>query len=88
MANADHLVGALAITVAAIACADVARPARLVNVALGAALLVTPFAFDAGTAHRVASIACGLALIALSLPRGPIRGQYGRFAPRVPAYHR
>jgi hypothetical protein len=43
MANADHLIGALVITASAIACAEVVRSARFLNVVLGAALLVTPF---------------------------------------------
>jgi hypothetical protein len=77
MANADHLVGALALTVISLAAAEVARPLRFLLVPLGAALLVTPFVFEASTTQLAASIACGIALIALSLRRGPIRGRYG-----------
>lgn len=76
MANADHLIGALALTVAGIACAEVARSVRLVNVLLGAALLVTPFVFGASGAQTAASIAAGLALVALSFPRGPVKRSY------------
>lgn len=43
MANADHLIGSLAITVSVIACAEVARTARYLNAVLGACLLATPF---------------------------------------------
>lgn len=80
MANADHLVGALVITISAIACAEVARPARFLNILFGAALLVTPFAFAASGVQMFASIACGLALIVLSLPRGPVQGRYGSWS--------
>jgi nucleoside-diphosphate-sugar epimerase len=77
MANADHLIGSLVLTVVAIACAEVARPARFLLVPLGAALLVTPFAFGADSLQTVASAACGLALIALSVHRSPLREHYG-----------
>jgi nucleoside-diphosphate-sugar epimerase len=77
MANADHLIGSLALTVISVAAAEVARPARYLNVPLGAALFVTPFVYGAGAAATVASLACGAALIALSLRRGPIRERYG-----------
>ncbi|HEX2198405.1 MAG TPA: vitamin K epoxide reductase family protein [Burkholderiales bacterium] len=76
MANADHLIGALTITVSAIACAEVARALRFLNVALGAALLFTPFAFGATAQQTTVSLACGLALIALSLRRGRVQGRY------------
>jgi hypothetical protein len=49
------------------------------EVALGAALLATPFLYGADTAATIASLACGLALIALSLRRGPVRQRYGRW---------
>ena len=61
----------------AIACAEVARPARFLNVVFGLALLVTPFVFETTTAGLVASGLCGLALIGLSLPRGAVRSAYG-----------
>jgi nucleoside-diphosphate-sugar epimerase/uncharacterized membrane protein len=76
MANADHLIGALVVTVSVIACAEVARSARFLNVVLGAALLVTPFVYDTSGAQLFASIACGLALIVLALPRGRVHGRY------------
>ena len=72
MANSDHVVGALAITVAIIATAEVARPLRLVNALFGAWLAAAPWLLD-GVASPVAawaSVAMGLALVTLSLPRG------------------
>lgn len=77
MADADHLIGALVITVAVTACAEIARALRFLNVGFGLALLMTPFAFDAAWPAVVASLVCGLALIALSLPRGRVRQHYG-----------
>ena len=70
-ANNDHVVGALVITVAIIAMAEVARALRFLNVVFGVWLCVVPFVLDGGdAAHSVASVAAGLALIGLSLPRG------------------
>jgi hypothetical protein len=77
MANTDHLIGALVLTTISVAAAEVARPARFLNVLFGLALLATPFLYDAGTASMVNSIACGLALVVLSTPRGRIRERYG-----------
>lgn len=71
MANSDHLVGALIITVAIIATAEVARPLRLINVAFGAWLVVAPWLLTGASATAAAaSVVLGLALIGLSLPRG------------------
>ena len=77
MANADHLIGSLVLTVVSIAAAEVARPARYGIILLGAALFVTPFAYEADLIGTVASIAAGAALIAFSFRRGPIRARYG-----------
>src|SRR3546814_16807998 len=69
MANSDHLVGALVITVAIIATAEVARALRFVNVAFGAWLVAAPFLLEgANSTATIASIAIGLARVALSLP--------------------
>lgn len=70
MADVEHLVGALAITVTVPALADVARPVRLLNVPLGAALVIAPFIVGAAGLSVVASLVAGLALIVFSLPRG------------------
>ena len=59
------------ITVAIIATAEVARALRFINAAFGAWLIAAPFLLDgAGTLASVVSVALGLALIGLSLPRG------------------
>jgi nucleoside-diphosphate-sugar epimerase/uncharacterized membrane protein len=83
MANADHLIGSLVITTSVIALAEVARPLRFVNIAFGAALLVTPFAFDADGLAAISSILSGLALVALSLRRGAVHSHYGRWTEAI-----
>jgi hypothetical protein len=79
MADADHLIGALALTIVSLAAAEVARPLRLLLVPLGVALLVTPFVLQANAGGTAASILCGIGLILLSLRRGPIGQRYGRW---------
>lgn len=71
MANSDHLMGALAITVAVIATAEVARALRFVNLLLGGWVILSPFILHAeGLAGTIVRILAGLALIGLSIPRG------------------
>ena len=76
MANADHLIGALALTIVSLAAAEVARPLRFLLVPLGVALLVTPFAYHAEMLATVASLVCGAGLILSSLRRGVIAQRY------------
>lgn len=77
MANSDHVVGALVITVAIIATAEVARALRFINVAFGAWLIAAPLLLEGdSTTAAVASVVLGLALIALSLPRGKRSGEH------------
>ncbi|WP_213290498.1 NAD-dependent epimerase/dehydratase family protein [Bradyrhizobium sp. sGM-13] len=67
----DHVVGCIVIMVAVTAMAEVARPVRFLNVALGAWIAVSPFLFEGGvTAGIVFDVTAGLILIGLSLPRG------------------
>ena len=72
LADSDHLVGALVITVSVIAMAEVARPLRFLNVAFGAWLIVAPWLMDGGasTVGNVVGTMLGALLIVLSLPRG------------------
>lgn len=81
MANADHVIGALVLTVVSIAAAEVARPARYLNVLLGCALFITPFVFEASLVGTLASIAAGAALILLSVRRTSISERYGNWNP-------
>ena len=67
----DHVAGCLVILVAVTALAEIVRPVRFLNVALGGWIAASPFLLDGGgTAGSVAAVAIGLALVALSLPRG------------------
>jgi nucleoside-diphosphate-sugar epimerase/uncharacterized membrane protein len=77
LADAEHLIGALVITVSVIACAEVARSLRWVNGLFAIALLVLPFVFAAGPVSTLASVLAGLMLGALSLRRGAIRHRWG-----------
>lgn len=77
MANADHAIGFLVLTTLSIAAAEATRAVRYLNVLFGAVLLMTPFVLDASTAATINSLVCGVALIALSFRRGPIRQRYG-----------
>lgn len=77
MAHADHVIGLLALTVISLAAAEVARAVRFCLVPLGAALVVTPFVLEASALHTGANVVIGLALIALSLPKGSVHERYG-----------
>jgi hypothetical protein len=83
-ADSGHLVGALIVTFAAIAIAEVGRAVRFINVLFGAWLVVAPFLL-AGftTAAMVNGIVVGVALVVLSLPRGKIHGRYGSWQPYI-----
>lgn len=77
-ASSNHLVGALVVVVAVVATAEVVRAGRFLNVAAGAWLAVAPWILSgAGLPEQLTTSVAGLALIALSLPRGPIRERYG-----------
>lgn len=79
-AHSDHLLGALIVTVAMIALADVGRAARFVNVLLGAGVMVSPWLLGGATAAAVWNDAIvGVLVIALSFPRGRIGERYGGF---------
>lgn len=83
-ADSDHLVGALVITVAAIAWAEVGRAARFLNVALGFWLIAAPWLLEgAAGLSRWNSALAGALLIPLSLPLGRIGERYGSFDPWV-----
>ena len=85
MANADHLIGALVLTVTVSAFAEVMRPLRFLNAFLGTALLIIPFVFDTSVASIIGSVVCGLALIGLSFPGGTVAYHYGRWSRVVEA---
>lgn len=77
MADADHVIGFLVLTTVSVAAAEPTRAVRYLNVLFGAALLATPFLFGANLLATGSSVVCGMALMALSLPRGTVRERYG-----------
>lgn len=79
-ADSAHLTGALVIVVATIALAEVARPARFLNVGLGIWLCVAPWLTAGGTTlSSVNSILSGFAVVLLSIPLGGLRDHYGTY---------
>jgi len=79
-ADSDHLAGALVIVVSVVALAEVARPARFLNLALGAWLVVAPWFLDGGTAaSRWSSAALGAAIAVLSVLPSRTREHYGSY---------
>ena len=78
MANSDHLIGALVVTFSIIAFAEVARSVRFINIAFGAWLIAAPWLLE-GIASPLAtwsSVISGILLIALAIPRGPVKDSY------------
>ncbi|HZO91682.1 MAG TPA: vitamin K epoxide reductase family protein [Chthonomonadaceae bacterium] len=78
MADSDHLVGAVVLTIAVITMAEVVRAGRFLNVLLGLWIVAAPWLLSgAPMAGRLADAAAGIALILLSLPRSVVRERYG-----------
>ena len=77
-AHSDHLVGALIVTVAVIALADVGRATRFVNLLFGTWVIAAPWLLDgATTGSRWSDLFAGALVILLSLLRGPVGERYG-----------
>src|SRR5256885_7638189 len=71
MSHSDRLVGALIITVAVCAMAEVGRLLRFINVGFGLWLIAAPWLLaGASTVASVIGGLIGLAVLVLSLPRG------------------
>lgn len=77
MANWDHVIGALLITFAVIAMAESARMVRFLMIPVAAALLITPFVYGVGTTSTVLSLIIAVAVTALAVRRGSVKGRYG-----------
>lgn len=79
-AHSDHLIGALIITAAVIALADVGRSVRFINVLFGMLIMVAPW-FLGGATNRAKwnDMIVGALVILLSFPRGKIGDLYGDF---------
>lgn len=80
LADTEHLIGALALTVAVTAMAESARPVRFLNICLGAALVIAALVVDGNWLQKGADILAGLVLIAASVTLGPIRHSYGSWS--------
>ncbi len=80
LADSDHLIGATVFVIAVSAFAEVARPLRWLLLPLGAWLIVAPWLLaGASTLGVWFDMAAGTLLIALALPRGPVRQHYGEW---------
>lgn len=77
-AHSDHVLGALVVTVAIIAMADVGRILRRINIVFGLWFIASPWFLGGGSTPALWNdVAVGVLLILLSLRRGPIRDEYG-----------
>ena len=86
-ANADHVAGALLVTMSITAWSDVARPLRYCNLAFGAWLLLAPAILDGySTVAGAASVVTGVALAALALSMGPVNSRMGAWD-KVARFH-
>jgi hypothetical protein len=77
LADAHHIIGCAVLTVVAIAAADVARPARALNAVLGVGLMFVTLLLDADKLQVMVTLGLGIALVLLSVRRGPILERYG-----------
>jgi uncharacterized membrane protein len=79
-AHSDHLIGALMLTVAIIALAEVGRVARLANMLFGAWVIASPWLLGGTTSAATWNdMIVGTLVILLSFPRGPVIERYGSF---------
>jgi nucleoside-diphosphate-sugar epimerase/uncharacterized membrane protein len=77
-AHSDHLVGALIVTAAVIALADVGRAMRFINIVFGAWVIAAPWILGGATpASRWSDAIVGALVILLSFRRGPVGERYG-----------
>jgi uncharacterized membrane protein len=78
VAGSAYVAGALLIAIAVIAVSEVARAVRLLAPAVALWLVAAPWLLDGSTAaSRIASLIVATAVIAASVPRGPIRERHG-----------
>ncbi|MFD2514411.1 vitamin K epoxide reductase family protein [Pontibacter locisalis] len=81
IADSNHVAGALIITFAVIAMSEVARPVRFIHILFGLWLIAAPWVMgnNNNDAAMWNGIASGIALIALSFPKGKIEDERGSF---------
>jgi nucleoside-diphosphate-sugar epimerase/uncharacterized membrane protein len=77
MANSDHLIGCLIVTITITALAETVRILRFLNLILAISLIITPFIFHASTGELISCIVSGSLLFVLSIPKGKVNSTYG-----------
>lgn len=77
MANWEHLVGSLVITVCVCALAEVARPVRFLLIPLALILVISALVYGSGLLVWINAAVCASALVALALVKLKVTGQYG-----------
>jgi len=83
-AHSDHVLGALVVTVAIIAFAEVARAARFISVLLALGIIVLPWLLGGATlAAGINDLIIGALIIVLSIPPGKIRNTYDSWNPLI-----
>ncbi|CAN5893125.1 hypothetical protein BH11GEM2_BH11GEM2_35870 [soil metagenome] len=77
-AHSDHLLGALIVTFAVMALADVGRALRFVNMLFAALVIAAPWVVSGATSgSRWSDLIAGVLVILVSIPRGAIGERYG-----------
>lgn len=77
-ADSNHLAGAILVTNSVIVMAEVLRSGRYLNTLLGAWIALSPWILSGISPIALGhNLVCGIAIIALSLPKGPIKERYG-----------
>lgn len=78
--HSNHVLGALIVTMAIIATADVGRPLRFANCFFGLVLAASIwFLPGAGVEYKLNSIVVGILVFFLSVPRGRISDHFGNY---------
>ncbi len=76
-ADSDHILGALVVTIAIVAFAEVTRAARFINIALALAIIVLAWLLGGATfASSINNLIIGLLILALSIAPGKIKNTY------------
>ena len=82
-ADADHVLGLLALTVISLSAAEVARALRYLLIPLGVAIAVAPLLFEGSAMHCLVNALIGLGVAILSVRRGAILEHYGAWDRRI-----
>lgn len=81
--HSDQVAGALVVTVAIIAMAEVVRAVRMLNVLVGLWIAIAGWVLGGGPPERWIGVLTGAAIVALALPVGRIRERYGAWQPWI-----